>query len=317
MIGKWLLRLAILLLVITIAGGLYQRISENRNIQAFPARGTLVNIGSHKLHLFCQGMGSPTVILEAGLGNMVLSWSRVQPDLSKLTQVCSYDRAGLGHSEPGPFPRSASQIVNELDALIAASGLEPPFILVGHSNGALYNRLYERMRPTFVAGMVLVDPNPENTPGCPELTPLTRKIYGALVALSDIGVPRLLLPILFPLPANMTPEEGSEFSALRARGDFLRALLSETDETCQLVEEAHKSERPAPDLPITVLSANYESRPEIVALRKEWAQSVPSAKFQLVKDSGHWIQRDQPNAVIDAVSKIIKRVKASENYKMN
>ena len=308
-IGKWLFRLLILLLVLLAAGFVFQSCSERRDLEAFPIRGSLVDIGSHKLHLHCIGDGTPTVIMEAGLGNMVLSWVDVQPGLAQTTRVCSYDRAGYGHSEPGPFPRSGSQIVDEFDRLVSAAGLQPPFILVGHSNGALYSRLYERVNPEKVAGLVLVDPNPENAPDCPVLPSATRSIYGSLVALSDFGVPRMLLPFLFPVPTDIRPEVGEEFSALRSRGQFLRALLSETDETCALVSQARDSGKPTPGLPVTMLSADRKDADDVNKLHEAWADSVPGARFRIIENSGHWIQRDAPDAVINAVETIIPEVR--------
>lgn len=309
---KWIFRLIIVLFVLAIGGYMFQSYSVKRDLDRFPPRGSLVDIGSHKLHLFCIGEGTPTVILEAGLGNMVLGWNRVQPKVAEITRVCAYDRAGLGHSEEGPYPRSAKQVVSELDQLVSATELKPPFVLVGHSNGALYSRLYERMRPEKIAGLILLDPNPENATECPELPAFTRSVYGMLVSLSDIGIPRLLLPVLFPIPDYLTKVEGEEFAALRARGNFLRALLSETDAMCQLIEQTRESGAPAEDLPVRVLSADRDAGNEITNLHTQWSQSIPGAELRLVEGSGHWIQRDQPKVVIDAIANMIRQTRSSQ-----
>ncbi|HKJ18547.1 MAG TPA: alpha/beta hydrolase [Xanthomonadales bacterium] len=309
-IRKWLFRLLVVLLILLVAGFVFQSCSNRRDVANFPMRGSLVDINTHQLHLYCVGEGSPTVMLEAGLGNMVLSWTEVQSQLALETRICSYDRAGYGHSEPGPFPRSAGQVVNEFDKLISSAGLEPPFVLVGHSNGALYSRLYERMRPENVAGLVLIDPNPENAPNCPQLPPLIRSIYGALVALSEFGVPRLALPFLFPIPENLKKDAGEEFAALRARGPFLRALLSETDEACQLLEQVRNAGKPAAGLPVWVLSADRGANHEVTTLHTLWVKSVPGTEIRVIEDSGHWIQRDRPEVVIDVVTTVVEQVRA-------
>src|SRR5688572_29454692 len=99
----------------------YQWVENRRNLRENPAPGRLVNVGGHRLHLWCTGGGSPVVVLEAGLGGSALEWSRVQPEITKTTRVCSYDRAGMGWSDMGPNPRSAAQIVSELRTLLQAA----------------------------------------------------------------------------------------------------------------------------------------------------------------------------------------------------
>jgi pimeloyl-ACP methyl ester carboxylesterase len=119
--------------------------------------GRLVDIGGYRLHLDCQGTGSPTVILEAGLGDPAISWSGVQPALARSARVCSYDRAGLGSSDPGPFPRDPMRETGELHTLLSRAGLAPPYVLVGHSYGGDLTRLYAARFPQGVVGLVLVE----------------------------------------------------------------------------------------------------------------------------------------------------------------
>ncbi len=119
--------------------------------------GRLVSVGAHRLHLYCSGQGSPTVVLEAGLGANHLDWIRVQPEISKTTRVCSYDRAGYGWSEPGPRPRTAERISGELSLLLRNAGIDGPIVLVGHSFGGVLSLYYARRYAGQVAGLVLVD----------------------------------------------------------------------------------------------------------------------------------------------------------------
>lgn len=306
-------RLLLLIASFTLAAGIgyvYQHLNELRDRQAFPPRGELVDIGTHRLHLHCQGPGDRTVILEAGLGNMVLAWTRVQPVLAREFTVCAYDRAGLGHSEAGPFPRSGPQVVTELGRLIEAAGLRGPFILVGHSNGALYARLFERRWPDQVVGMVLVDPSPENAPTCDALPSLQRAVYGTLVRLADFGVPRLLLPHLFPIRDNHSPAEKAEFGALRSQARFLRALWSEQQQTCDLRRMANDGGPPAEGLPVIVLSAADRSPGEgrrATDLHSAWVADVEHAELRVVENAGHWIQRDRADEVIAAVRDVASR----------
>ena len=121
------------------------------------APGRLVSVGQHRLHLYCSGSGSPTVLLEAGMGGNHLDWIRVQPEVAKTTRVCSYDRAGYGWSEPGPKPRTAERISAELDALLHNAEIDGPLVLVGHSFGGMLSLYHAGRYADRVAGLVLVD----------------------------------------------------------------------------------------------------------------------------------------------------------------
>ena len=114
----------------------------------------------YRLHLNCQGApvpGSPTVVMEGGNAECGLTWASVQPEVARFTRVCTYDRAGLGWSERSPKPRTATNIVDELNALLTQAGVEPPYVLVGHSIGGMFVRLYAHRFADQVVGMVLVD----------------------------------------------------------------------------------------------------------------------------------------------------------------
>ena len=302
--------LLVMLLLLVLVGWAWQQRSERADLERFPPAGRMVAVGDQQLHVHCMGEGSPTVLLEAGLGNTTAHWSRVQPGLAAMTRTCSYDRGGLGHSEPGVFPRSGEQIVDELERMLDAAGIEPPLVLVGHSNGALYARLLERRRPGDVQGMVLVDPNPENAPECEELPATARILYGSLVSLADFGAPRLLLPVLFPLGNSLPAKERAEFAALRARGDFLRALWSEWNQACALREAARQAGPPSAGTPVILLSAGVE-RPDAAVqateLHAEWVASTRGAELRVIDETGHWIQLDRPDTVIAAVQDLLEQ----------
>ena len=130
-----------------------------------PAPGKLVDVGGYRLHINCQGYGSPTVILDAGLGDWSTHWTAVQNLLRGTTRVCSYDRAGYGWSDPGPRPRDSKRIVTELHMLLEKAAIEPPYLLAGHSFGGMNMRLYASTYPAEVAGLVLVDSShPDSLP---------------------------------------------------------------------------------------------------------------------------------------------------------
>src|SRR5882762_11922210 len=111
--------------------------------QKYPPPGKLIDIGGRKLHLFCEGKGSPTVILMAGGGAFSIDWALVQPKVAKDTRVCSYDRAGLAWSDPGPADETVEQNVSDLHAVLQASGEPGPYVLVGASIAGIYNQAYQ------------------------------------------------------------------------------------------------------------------------------------------------------------------------------
>jgi len=121
------------------------------------APGKLIDVGGHRMHLFCTGSGSPTVVVEAGIGDISTDWVFIQTAVSKFTRICTYDRPGYAWSEPGPLPRTYPQINLDLHELLAAANERGPFVLVGHSFGGPLVRSYTAIYPNEVASLLLVD----------------------------------------------------------------------------------------------------------------------------------------------------------------
>src|SRR5262249_48526180 len=117
-----------------------------------------VDVDGHKLHMLIVGECGPTVVLESGLPGG-LGWQEVRQEVGRFARVVTYDRAGIGQSEPGPHPRDARQITTELHTALHAAGLRPPYLLVGHSMGGPYIRVFAAKYPQEVSGLVLVDPS--------------------------------------------------------------------------------------------------------------------------------------------------------------
>ena len=155
---RGLLILGAFCLLLIIVGWLYQAVSTRSDERKFSPPGQLVDIGTHRLHLYCSGEGSPTVILDAGAGLWSVAWARIQPELSTTTRICSFDRSGLGWSDMGSVPYDGVQAAYELHALLEAADVAGPYIYVGHSLSGMFARIYYDQYPEEIAGMVLIDP---------------------------------------------------------------------------------------------------------------------------------------------------------------
>ena len=159
--------------------------------------GQLVDVGGYKMHIDCVGQGSPTVILESGLGDSYVSWQKVQPQIAQFTRVCSYDRAGLGYSDFSPRPRASEVMAEELYTLLQNSGISGPIVLVGHSLGGYNVRVFASLYRSDVAGMVLGDSShPEQAKRLP---PAVNDLQGSwlraaefLEFITSFGIPRVL-----------------------------------------------------------------------------------------------------------------------------
>src|SRR6185503_3897824 len=177
---RWTKRILIalvgLLMLVAAAGATYQWAATRKDLSAAPPPGQLVDVGGHRLHLWCTGAGAPAVILEAGLGGTRADWGFVQPEIARFTRVCSYDRAGMGYSDPGPSPRTARRIAAELGTLIDRSGLSGPVVLVAASAGGFAVRVFASDHTDRVAGLVLIDASHEDqtheVPGLARWVPL-------------------------------------------------------------------------------------------------------------------------------------------------
>ena len=147
----------LLCLLVALAGVTYQYLSLSSERHRYPMPGRLVKVGNGYMHLYCIGTGSPTVVLDSGLGDSYLEWAKVQNELSKFDRVCSYDRAGMGYSDPVSARRNSKAFASELHTLLHKAGVQSPYVLVGHSMAAYDIRLYQASYPEDVIGLVFVD----------------------------------------------------------------------------------------------------------------------------------------------------------------
>jgi pimeloyl-ACP methyl ester carboxylesterase len=245
-------------LSLLVLGAVYEAIASARDESRFPAPGTRVEVGGYSLHLNCTGQGRPIVVLESGAGGMSTGWAWVQPELAKVTRVCSYDRAGHGWSDSGDGPADAETTVKQLHAALAGAGEIGPLVLVGHSLGGLFVRAYADRYPDEVAGLVLLDPShPDQMERLPpvmrEQFLLGQKVLAMAPALARVGL--LRATGVFALQARGLPEQAyAQSASFMCTPKYFKATLDEMAawEASAAQVRANTS---LEDLPLLVVSA--------------------------------------------------------------
>jgi pimeloyl-ACP methyl ester carboxylesterase len=290
-----------------------------------PPPGRLVDIGGRRLHLNCSGQGSPTVVFENGGGAFSIDWALVQPAIAKTARACSYDRARHAWSDPSPIAETPASVARDLHALLAAAGERPPYVLVGHSMGGIYVRIYERRYPGDVAGMVLVDGSHEDQ--------LFTMYRGRGVTIGTLTAEQLLetLPAGDVRVPSRPAQTGEPFNKLpdplyKLRVELERRLIASDSAqpvpratVVEAVEgqraafaELQQARRDPPTefaaRPIVVLTRGLNT-PE--ALRSAHAELAAASKGRhaVVAGAGHEIQLFQPAAVIGAIEEVLSSVR--------
>lgn len=267
--------------------------------------GKLINVGTHRLHIYCEGEDNakPVVIIDSGLGGFSLEWRKIQDDLADEFQICAYDRAGYGWSDPGPFPRTTKTLISELSVLLDQAGLSPPYILVGHSFGG-YNMMYfAKTRPDDVAGMVLVDSShPDQANWFPSVYP--DKAANRRRA-RFISIPKL--------PANYPADYRTlAYHLMNARK--ARNALRFESMNFEISAQQVAAQGQFPDIPLVVLSRGERAWPKNhkgnefetswIRLQNKLARMSHNEVHVIANFSGHYIHLDQPYLVEDAIRSI-------------
>jgi pimeloyl-ACP methyl ester carboxylesterase len=246
------------ILVLATTGVIYQAITTKSDQRNYPALGQLVDVGGYKLHIYCIGEGSPTVILDAAADMMSSDWAWIQPEIAKHTRVCSYDRAGMGWSDSGPQPRDAKQVTIELHTLLTNAGISEPYVLVGHSVAGLYARMYAAEYPEEVVGMVLVDPgHPDMDTRIPAIQAQNASdasLVNTMRILSYFGLPRLL-GVGENNAQGLPPQQAAEVNVFVSRPRHWATILSLINSTSATYDEV-RATGSLGNMPLVVISAN-------------------------------------------------------------
>jgi pimeloyl-ACP methyl ester carboxylesterase len=330
--------LALAPVAIATVGWLYQRRGLRRDKRRYPPPGLLLSHRGRYIHVLQQGSGRPAIVFEAGLAATSISWARVQPLVTSLSNTCTYDRAGLGGSTPLTSRSSLVQMLDDLHGVAAWAGAGSPVVLVGHSFGSLLLLAYTRRFPEEVAGLVMVDPVSTSTWSDCSAADRSRLQMGADLSrrgawLAEFGVVRSALALLLhggpswsrligkhvagsgattlerltgevsKLPKDLWPRIAAQWSrpqSFRAMAEALEALPA-----C-----ATALGRPVlpPELPVAILSAASATHEELRE-RDSWLTGLLDAQHLVIPAAGHWLHVERPEDVAEAIRWCVERAR--------
>jgi pimeloyl-ACP methyl ester carboxylesterase len=235
-----------------------------------------VDVGGRLLRMRALGEGAPAVILEIGIGGPLEEWELVQPEIARFTKVVSYDRVGAVELQS---KLTGQDVCRELHAALQKTGIKPPYVLVGQSLGGMYNRTFASLYPNEVVGMVLLDPTQE-----------------AFIDWMKLHHPK----------EKLSPELVKSFATAAGFWDTIREL---------------KSMESLPSVPVTVVTATkfindplrIETLPIWTASHAKWVKSLPQGRHVLAPESGHGVQVEKPDLVIQLIRETVEQVRAKTN----
>ena len=297
--------LSAVLLIAALSGATYQWLATRTELAATPPPGHLVDIGGYRLHLWCSGDGAPVVILDAGLGATTAGWGFVQPEVARFTRVCSYDRAGMGYSDPGRSPRTARRIANELAELLVRGGIAGPVVLVGESIAGFNVRMFASDHPERAAGLVLVDASHEDdaheVPATVRFVPL----------LSTIGAYRLL-GVSFGQPIESLAPSVRQFArATMFRAAGYGAAANELIHIRETVSEVRSSRRRL-TLPVLVVTGARGADENWRRLQHDLVSLSERGCLITAQQSGHVVAVDQPEIIVEAIRTIVETARGHD-----
>jgi pimeloyl-ACP methyl ester carboxylesterase len=282
---RWLLYPVIAVLALASIGGGYETVREAADAKAYPMPGQLIDVGGHRLHLYCTGSGAPTVVLEPGGGEMSSNLGWITPAVARDTRVCVYDRAGRGWSEPADTP----QVATDLHTLLLRGHVPGPYVLAGHSFGGLYVLSFAARYPDQVAGMVLVDSTaPASKPGTASpgdqgSDNVLSRVSALASASARLGLGRLYGRFA---AGDLPPRSRDEVRATSATASNLRSTIDEYLQASTSVKQA-AALRDFADKPLIVLTAGSGNDPTWLAKQNHLATLSTNSVHRVIAGATH------------------------------
>jgi pimeloyl-ACP methyl ester carboxylesterase len=297
--------------LIFLIGITYERVSvrRDRRLHQTPV-GQLQDIGGYQLHYILKGErkeGQPLVILEAGIGQNVLDWQRVQPNIAEFAQVLAYDRAGYGWSDAGTEPRNPKQLIADLHALLEKLELKPPYLLVGHRFGGMFMRLFIETYPDEVVGLILVESQHPDVVNKEDNEPQIKLMNRNKTFFQPIGLVRWLT-----LRSKRSPSiylDGSSKAQYMARmlldnNNIIREQTPLFREKLELKDSISQ--------PLTIVSRKDD---QDLAQERRWsvfqhelAKLAPHSKHIHAESTSHWLLLAEPETVVKAVKEQFEEI---------
>ncbi|MCC6299810.1 MAG: alpha/beta hydrolase [Anaerolineales bacterium] len=305
---KWLGIGLASILGLLLVGYIYEPIAEAADAKAYPPPGQLVDVGGYHLHINCTGTGSPTVVIDAGQGDWSTSWGVVQQEVAKTTRICTYDRAGLGWSEPGPLPRDTAQFAKELHTLLQNADISGPYIMVGHSLGGASVRVFVRDYASEVAGVVLIESMSPSQATQPHIQAQAQsdpqsQPFSLQAALARFGIARLIVKL--PVIASSVPAGQEAYYPLYIRPQSLQTADNELQGIPASLAQA-TAVKTFGDLPLIVLTAKLKDNPDWFKWQAELLELSSNSQQLFAENSGHIVQSDEPEAAVAAILKMVE-----------
>jgi pimeloyl-ACP methyl ester carboxylesterase len=292
-----------------------ESIARNKYRAVCPPPGKMVNINTHDIHLNCVGAGNPTVVFEADIDQFgSLSWDPVQSEVVKFARACCYDRAGIMWSEPGPRPRDGEMIASELSIVLDVTGEDGPFVLVGHAFGGAYVRIFAGQNPDAVCGMVLVDSShPDQLTRFAEIgiekEISEKQIRPLILLLSHLGMPGRFTGPQYSMPDEVYAAEQAFLP------ESSMAWFDESVEAPNTLAQAGQVEYLG-GIPLIVLASARSTSIQVegrdlqdtwLEMQQELTLLSQNSEIMVLEDSGHYIQYDRPDVVIEAIQKVVQQ----------
>jgi pimeloyl-ACP methyl ester carboxylesterase len=326
---KWGRHGVILVIVVIVAAVMgaaaaVQQALTVRDRRRFPPPGLLVNVDGHQMHLQVRGpdIDGPTVVLDAGMGSFSPNWHWVQVELAPTVKSVAYDRAGLGWSRPSRRQRDAQTIAMELRDALREAGIEPPYVLAGHSFGGLPVRAFADLYPELTAGLVLVDAShPDQwvrwpTPHAAQILEVSQRIVGWLGWFGLLRVLNLSRRISAGLPARQAAE-------LRAGAALPGYAATEAAQirSWSVSREQLRAAAPLDDLPLAVLAVSEQpvGGELLTALQRQLSELTARASFETVQGASHESlisDREHARVVAKTILSVVQAARDRDRAKM-
>jgi pimeloyl-ACP methyl ester carboxylesterase len=317
-----LISLSILIFALAITGMIYQTAATESDQRKYPPPGELVNVDGYKMHIYCMGGGSPTIILDHVAGGSSVDWALIQPKLAEHTRVCAYDRAGFGWSDDNPTPRTMEEQVHELHELLQGANEQGPYILVGHSYGARVSRVYAAKYPDEVSGMVLMDAgilsdDPRYPAELHSQAESNDKMIRAARWLAPFGVVRLTQPLMGLSTFDLPEEARLSSVSFSTSPRFFQSLIAQGESMPTVLQEEHEVTSLG-NIPLLVLTATEPDD----AVRKVWSQAniematlSTNGSYQIVNGATHMslaYRRNDAQVCTDGILEVLEAARAMQ-----